>query len=91
MNPIDIELVTSINEFVETVVTENRLKQGISYFKENNIEIGFKSTGQFLAWVVKDVLKEESDLLEQSNLDEKKIKNAITTKARIWFLNSINL
>ena len=36
---------------------------------------------------VTDVLKEEKDTLEASGLDEKKVKNAIVTKARMWFLN----
>ena len=87
LNVVDVELMASINEFVELAVSENRLQQGISYFNENNIEVDSKNTGQFLSWVVKDVLKEESDTLEVSGLDEKKVKNAIVTKARIWFLN----
>jgi hypothetical protein len=65
------------------------LEQGLSYFKENNIEIEPKNVGQFLRWIVTDVLKEESDTLEKSGLDDKKIKNAIVSKARIWYLNSI--
>ena len=89
LNPIDVEAMASINEFVELAVTENRLKQGISFFNENNIEVDAKNTGQFLGWIVRDVLKEEKDTLEASGLDEKKVKNAIVTKARIWFLNSI--
>lgn len=89
LNPIDTELMESINGFVEMAVTESRLEQGISYFKENNIEVDSKNTGQFLAWIVKDVLKEESDTLAASNLDEKKVKNAIVNKSRIWFLNHI--
>jgi hypothetical protein len=91
LNPVDVELMASINEFVELAVTENRLEQGLSYFKENNIEIDAKNTGQFLGWVVRDVLKEEADTLLASGLDEKKVKNAIVTKARIYFLNTINL
>jgi len=89
LNAIDTELMNSINEFIELSVTENRLEQGISFFKENNIEIDPKNTGAFLGWVVKDVLKEESDTLISSGLDEKKVKNAIVNKARTWFLNSI--
>jgi hypothetical protein len=87
LNTVDTEAMASINEFVELAVTENRLEQGISFFKENNIEVDAKNTGQFLGWIVKDVLKEEKDTLEASGLDEKKVKNAIVTKARIWFLN----
>lgn len=87
LNTVDVELMASINEFVESVVSENRLKQGISFFNENNILVDSKNTGEFLRWIVTDVLKEEKDTLEASGLDEKKVKNAIVTKARIWFLN----
>jgi hypothetical protein len=89
LNPIDTEVMNSINEFVESAVTENRLEQGITFFNENNIEVDAKNTGQFLSWVVRDVLKEENDTIANNNLDEKKVKNAIVTKARIWFLNKI--
>ncbi|HBD93219.1 MAG TPA: hypothetical protein DC057_03510 [Spirochaetia bacterium] len=89
LNTVDVEAMANINEFVELAVTENRLEQGISFFNENNIEIDAKNTGQFLGWIVKDILKEEKDTLEASGLDEKKVKNAIVIKARIWFLNYI--
>ena len=47
LNTVDTEAMASINEFVELAVTENRLEQGISFFKENNIEVDAKNTGQF--------------------------------------------
>lgn len=89
LNPVDTELIASINEFVESVVSENRLKQGLSYFTENNISIEPKNIGEFLRWIVTDVLKEETDTLVKSQLDVKRVKNAIVAKARVWFLNSI--
>jgi hypothetical protein len=89
LNPIDTELMNSINEFVECTVTENRLNQGITFFNENNIQVDAKNTGKFLSWVVQDVLKEENDTIINNNFDEKRVKNAIVTKARIWFLNLI--
>jgi len=89
LSPIDVELVNSINEFVEMTVTENRLNQGLSYLKENNIEFETKNIGQFLGWVIKDVLKEESDTIQENKLDEKKVKNAIMTKARVWYFNHL--
>lgn len=89
LNPIDTEVMKSINEFVEYAVTENRLEQGITFFKENNIGVESKNTGQFLSWVVRDVLKEENDAIINNNIDEKKVKNAIVTKSRVWFLNKL--
>lgn len=89
LNPIDTEVMKSINEFVEYAVTENRLEQGITFFKENNIGVESKNTCQFLSWIVRDVLKEENDAIINNNIDEKKVKNAIVTKSRVWFLNKL--
>lgn len=89
LNNINVEELNSINEFIDTIVTENRLEQGISFFKENGIIVESKNTGEFLRWIVTDVLKEEQDTLIANKLDEKKVKNAIVTKARIWFLNHV--
>lgn len=90
LNPVDVELLNSINEFVEAVVTENRLEQGLTYFGENNIEVDIKTIGQFLSWIVTDVLKEETDTIVANQLDMKKVKAAVVNKARIWYINNLN-
>jgi len=87
LNSIDVESMEGINSFVEMAVSENRLLQGVSVLKENGIPIESKNTGEFLRWIVTDVLKEESDTILANNLDDKKLKNAIVTKSRMWFLN----
>lgn len=90
LNEVDVEALECINDFVVANVTENRLQQGLSYFRENGIDLDAKNTGQFLSWIVKDILKEEGDTIEANNLDERKVKHSIVTKARMWFLNSIS-
>lgn len=87
LNAVDTEMLNGINEFVNYAVTENRLEQGITFFNENNIKVDMKSTGRFLGWVINDILKEESDTIKNNNFDNKKIKSAISKKARTWFLN----
>lgn len=89
LNTINTEMMGSINEFINYSVTENRLEQGICFFRENNIDVDIKNLGQFLSWVVRDVLKEEGDAILNNKLDEKAVKNAITVKSKIWFLNKI--
>lgn len=86
LNSIDVEELNSIKEFVEAVVTDNRLQQGMDYLKEMNIEVSPKNTGEFLGWIVRDVLKEETDTIVANQLDMKKLKGAIVTKARIYYL-----
>jgi hypothetical protein len=82
---VDIEKVQSITEFIDCTVTENRLKQGIEYLLEMNLEISKKNTGTFLQWVTKDVLKEEKDRLVASNLNENDVKKHINIKANNFF------
>lgn len=90
LNSINVEELSSINEFVEYSVTENRLNQGITFMNENGFQIESKNTGTFIQWVVKDVLKEESDTITENGIDEKKVKNAIVNKSRMWYLNKVN-
>lgn len=82
---VDPELVKSANEFIDLTVTENRLQQGIQVLKEDNVELSIKSTGVFLKWVYQDILKEESDVLEASQLDSKSIGGPISKKAKDWW------
>lgn len=89
LNSIDVEEVSRVEDFVENVCTVNRLEQGLSYMKEMQLEISQKSTGEFLRWVVSDVLKEEKDTIEQNNLNSKKVAAAVSNKARVWYFNNL--
>ncbi len=85
--PVNMEKVKSVNLFVDQVLTENRLVQGISYLQEMNIEISRSSTGEFLRWVINDVMKEEKDAM--GDLDMKDLNQRISTQARTWFFNNL--
>jgi len=86
---IDLEKVASVDEFVEKTVTENRLKQGIDKLGEMGLEIDAKHTGDYIKWVMSDVLKEELDTLVASGLTTKDVSSKMSTKARNYFLNYI--
>lgn len=88
LNSINTEELESIQAFVEATCTDNRLEQGINYLKEMNISLEPKNTGEFLRWVVSDILKEEMDTIISNQLDVKKTKSAIVNSARIYFLNN---
>lgn len=88
--PIDENELNSINEFVDAVVTENRLEQGISYLKEMQIPLQSKSMGQYIKWVNDDVIKEENNIIAQKGLDIKKVKSSINNKAREFFNKKLN-
>lgn len=87
---VDIEMIENIKEMVDYTVTENRLEQGIQKLKEANIEIDMKATGEFLRWVITDIIKEETDTIVKNNIDPKKLNSACSNKARLWYINYIN-
>ena len=89
LNSINEEELESINEFIEYAVTENRLNQGLQYLKENNIELHQKNTGEYLRWIMNDIMKEESDVITKNQIDFKKANSKIATKAREFYFNNI--
>lgn len=89
LNAVDVESLEGLKEFVDLAVTENRLEQGLQYLTEMGFSLESKSTGEFLSWVVKDVIKEETDTIIKNQFDVKKVKSVVSAKARMWFLNRV--
>jgi len=87
---VDVEQVENAKQFVESVVTENRLKQGIQVLKERGIELDQKATGEYLRWVIGDIMKEESDTIVKNQLEVKKINPIVSNKARAWFFTYLD-
>lgn len=87
--PVDIEKVNSINEFVEKVVTENRLKQGLDKMREMGLELSRENTSAYIKWVMGDVMKEEYDTLVESGFTTKEVTGPITQKARNFFFENL--
>lgn len=88
---VDTEKLENIQKFVEYSVTENRLNQAIEQvFTINSIEPSIKLTGDFLGWVVRDILKEELDTMIASGLEPKQVNGEISKHARQWWLNYLN-
>lgn len=87
---VDTEKVNSTYEFIEKVVTENRLKQGLDYLKEQHLEITRANVSVFLSWMAKDCLKEEKDIIVESNLNEKDVMRTIALKSKDWYFKHID-
>lgn len=88
-NPIVPEKLESILKFVHNVVTENRLNQGIQeVFMDEEPTI--KRTGEFVKWVVQDVLKEEADTIEVSNFNDREAAKYVGSVASKWFVEKVN-
>lgn len=81
---VDASVVASVEEFVALMVTDARLRQGLTEACGGVREP--RSTGAFLAWVVADVRKESAAELEASGLSWGQVEKAVQARARAWFL-----
>lgn len=85
---VDPEKLANIEEFVNYAVTENRLEQGIQeVFGEE--ELSMKKTGDYLRWVINDVMSEEADTLETNGITAKDVNKYISARAREWFCKRV--
>lgn len=76
------EVVTSIAGFVDLMVTEARLEQGLS--KVGGVRDP-KLTGKFLQWVTDDTKRESKDNLEVAGLTWTQVVSAVQARARDFF------
>jgi len=88
--PVDTEKLANIQEFIDYACTENRMLQGLDYLREQQLTIEMKNMGTFLKWLVNDIIKEEKDTMEKSNIDGKDVGRAVQTKARTWFQQNLS-
>ena len=88
---VDVEAVENMRAFVESVVTEARLEQGLdNLIREQLLPFEMKSMGDFIRWVYNDVLKEEMDTIVANQIDTKKLGSAVANVARPWFIKKFN-
>ena len=85
---VDVERMNSVKEFCESVVTENRLKQGIEYLHEQQLAADVKNMGVFLKWVMGDIFKEERDTIEASGLSDHEIAKVANGIAKTWLIKN---
>lgn len=90
MKEIDPEMLASVNSFVERTVTNRRCEQAIEYLKEHGKKQTMHNTGEFIRWVVNDILDEEGDIIEESPYDKKHFTKALAENAKRWWINYLN-
>lgn len=87
------EALSDLKDFLSIALSVDRLKQGVEYLEEMGLDTSPKSTGEFLKWVSKDIIKEcsseVSDLYKNHNIEWKALQREITKGARDFFLNDI--
>lgn len=86
---VDLERMATVAQFVENVVTENRLNQGIDKLGELGLEVSLKNLGTFIKWVQGDVLKEEMDVIEASCIEKKELMGKMAEAAKTFFFGKL--
>jgi hypothetical protein len=87
--PLDVEKVSSMREFGDTVLTEPRLRRGMEFLREQGLPLDRTSTGAYLSFVVKDVFEECADLFVASSLNDREARKEIGTRAREFFMKEV--
>lgn len=89
--PVDMEKLNSIKEFVEYSVTENRLNQAIEQvFTSKSETPSISKTGDFLRWIINDIIAEESDTMIGNGLEPKEVNKHISDVSRKWFIKYLD-
>lgn len=91
ISSVDVEAINSLNAFVDSVVTENRLEWALNnMINEKLLPFEMKSMGDFLRVLHADILKEELDTIVANQLDPKKLGAPIANKARKWYIAKLD-
>ena len=83
------DVVEGVNEFVKYACTKNRLEQALMSVFNSLSNTDSKRFGEVLAWMNKDILKEESDVLVENHLEWKQVAGAVAAATRKMFFNPV--
>ena len=86
LKPVDVEKIEklkTLEDCVNAICTEARLKQGLQFLKENNIVENQIKT--YIDWVIADTIKEESDFIKEKGLVEKDVCKRLGHKAYTYY------
>lgn len=84
---LEPEVAQGIDAFVELVLAEPRLEQGIAEACTGALDM--KQIGAFLKWIAHDVQKECGAELAAAGLTWEQVNRAVSNKARSWFVKRV--
>lgn len=86
---VDEGKLAIVNEVVNKVTPAFRLEQGIqeTFDTLNGGEIDRKGLGDFIRWVIGDVVKEDLDIVTDAGLNIKDIGNGVSKVSRDYFFS----
>jgi hypothetical protein len=88
---VKVESVENLKEILDNVVTVNRLEQGLQVLKENSKEIDVKYTGDYIRWVIGDIMREEREFLLANNAKPEAVNSYIANRAREFFMKQFEV
>lgn len=88
---VDEDKIKAINNFCEGILPQWRLDQGIENVFDvlNGGSIDISKTGNYIKWIMDDILKEESDLLVEHNLSPKDISKKVSEISKKYLFSKI--
>ena len=90
MDLVDPEYVEKVKAFIDYAVTEVRMQQALDKLtREVNQVLTPRILGSFIKWVYQDILKEEGDVAEANEIEEKDLGKPIAEKAKAWFFKQL--
>jgi hypothetical protein len=84
---LEPEVARSIDGFVELVLAEPRLEQGLVEACQGTAEM--KQMGAFLKWIAHDVQKECDAELAAAGLTWEQVNRGLANRARSWFVKRL--
>jgi len=86
---VDDNELALINDIVNKITPPWRLEQGIQeiFDLNNDGEINRNKLGDYIRWVIKDIIDEDLDIITNANLELKKLNPIISKVARDYFFN----
>jgi hypothetical protein len=88
---VDVELLQRKDDLVQSLVTQNRLDQGLNWLlHEEKLELKIQNIGTFLRWVFNDIAKEETDTIEANGFTVKDLGKPISDVAKRYFMKALD-
>lgn len=89
LKAIDEVKLKELNEFVNSICHNWRFEQGMQEVFGSDYEntMDRKKLGEYLKWISLDTLKEEGDLIENSEFTKKEIMSRVTNNAKKYYMS----
>ena len=88
---VDVERFAQRDQLVESLVTENRLAQGLDlHINEFGRAVEMKNIGEYLRWVFNDIIKEDADTIAASDFEVKELGKPISDIAKRFYIDAVN-